>query len=132
MAGAARLRTTARGVLLAWLLAFAGEGVAAAACCELSGEGRDPAAEHRGDHGPASHHSNAPRGPEHRHCPLPELRGAAFLPAKAPELPLPRPMHASPLHGAACPPLARAHARRMRPRAPPPAEILRLVPRLRI
>ncbi len=132
MASAARLRTTARGVLLAWLLVFAGEGVAAAACCELTGENRDTAAEHRDGHSPASHHSNAPRRPEHRHCPLPELRDAAFLPAKATELPPPRPMHASPPHGAARPLLARAHARRMRPRAPPPAEILRLVPRLRI
>jgi len=132
MASAARLRAVSRGVLLVWILAFTGEGLAVVACCAPAGRGHDPAAEHGGGHGPGFHHGDAPRRPEHRHCPLPELRDTALLPAKASELPLPRPVQAPPPHGMEHPPLLRAHARRVQPRAPPPADVLRLIPRLRI
>ncbi len=132
MAGGARLRTTARVVLAAWLLAATGETVAAAACCEPADWPADPPPAHvHAGHAGEPHHV-APQGPEHRHCPLPELRPLAVLPAKAAALPLPRPLQAPPPRGVERRRAVRAHTRRVQPRAPPPAELLRLIPRLRI
>lgn len=147
MAGSARLRTLGRGVLLLWLAASVGESLAAT-CCELFATGRPTAPVHGADgreahrhgtegteHAPALRH--AAHGPLHRteqhRCPAPELRDAAAIPAKAAELPRPRLAQAPPPHGAGRVLLPGSTCTgAVQPRAPPPTDPLRLIPRLRI
>jgi len=147
MARSVRLRSIARGVLALWVAASVGEGLAAT-CCALLGAGHPPPPSAQGagahgagghgaegtEHGPALRHAahEAPHRTEQRHCPTPQLRVAAAIPAKAAELPLPRAGLALPPRSAGRPFQPRAvRAGTLRPRAPP-ADILRLNPRLRI
>ena len=147
MSGSARLRTLGRGVLLLWLAASVGESLAAT-CCELFATGRPTAPVHGADgqgahghgaegkeHAPALRHAahEPPHRTEQHRCPAPEVRDAAAIPAKAAELPRPRLAQAPPPHGTGRLLLPRAaRTGSLQPRAPPPADLLRLIPRLRI